>query len=403
MTTITTAAHTRIGAAPESGYESYFNGTIDEVRTSKIARSADWIKTEYNNQNSPSTFYTVSSATSLTVPSQVSWLITDQLGTPRMIIDQTGSLANVKRHDYLPFGEELFAPVGGRTATLGYGTGDGIRQQFTAKERDTETGLDYFGARHYSGLQGRFVSRDPLNPLASRLKDEKSERSFRLYISQPANWNGYSYVRNNPLRHVDSDGRSPQDLIPAPDQALLDALAGFTTTLTVTQQIAISMTRTVLNIVFGPPTEVVPGGLAQHEVAFAGQVTQFTGSSFVGVANRNHPGIDGILTQPGVLHDVRGVASLTETARNNPRVLIDLAEDKEKSAQKGGYKHVDLFIKATGLDSQTVVEYINSGSGITNVASGGTIRSINIFTSDNRVVRVEGTKVSVCDEHGKCH
>ena len=35
------------------------------------------------------------------------WMITDQLGTPRMILDQSGSLANVSRHDYLPFGEEL--------------------------------------------------------------------------------------------------------------------------------------------------------------------------------------------------------------------------------------------------------------------------------------------------------
>jgi hypothetical protein len=30
------------------------------------------------------------------------WLLTDQLGTPRMIFDQSGLLANVKRHDYLP-------------------------------------------------------------------------------------------------------------------------------------------------------------------------------------------------------------------------------------------------------------------------------------------------------------
>jgi hypothetical protein len=40
------------------------------------------------------------------------WLVTDQLGTPRMIVDQNGSLANVARHDYLPFGEELFAGTG---------------------------------------------------------------------------------------------------------------------------------------------------------------------------------------------------------------------------------------------------------------------------------------------------
>jgi hypothetical protein len=36
-----------------------FNGIIDEVRISDTVRSADWISTEYNNQNSPDTFYSV--------------------------------------------------------------------------------------------------------------------------------------------------------------------------------------------------------------------------------------------------------------------------------------------------------------------------------------------------------
>src|SRR5689334_7775410 len=31
----------------------------------------------------------------------------------------------------------------------------------TGKERDQETGLDYFGARYFSGAQGRFTSPDP--------------------------------------------------------------------------------------------------------------------------------------------------------------------------------------------------------------------------------------------------
>lgn len=48
----------------------YFTGTVDEVRVSNVARSADWVKTEYNNQNSPSTFETwgVEEAFSVTVP-----------------------------------------------------------------------------------------------------------------------------------------------------------------------------------------------------------------------------------------------------------------------------------------------------------------------------------------------
>ena len=75
---------------------------------------------------------------------KVEWLVPDHLGTPRMIVGETGSLSNVKRHDYLPFGEESFAGMGGRTTGQGYTGAEDVRQQFTKKERDNETGLDYF-------------------------------------------------------------------------------------------------------------------------------------------------------------------------------------------------------------------------------------------------------------------
>ena len=58
----------------------------------------------------------------------VQWLISDHLGTPRMVLDQTSNLNTLKRHYYLPFGEELVAPTGGRTAAQGYAGGDGVRQ-----------------------------------------------------------------------------------------------------------------------------------------------------------------------------------------------------------------------------------------------------------------------------------
>jgi RHS repeat-associated protein len=114
-----------------------------------------------------------------------------------MVIDQTGSLSNIKRHDYLPFGEELFAGAGGRTSGLGYSSGDGVRQQFTAKERDIETGLDYFGARYYGSMMGRFTSADPLIA------------SGRAAV--PQSWNRYSYVLNNPLNLIDPNGLEDDD------------------------------------------------------------------------------------------------------------------------------------------------------------------------------------------------
>ena len=66
-------------------------------------------------------------------------------------------------------------------------------RKFTAKERDGETGLDYFGARYMSSAQGRFTSPDPIWVKADRLVD-------------PQRLNLYAYGRNNPLRFTDPTG-----------------------------------------------------------------------------------------------------------------------------------------------------------------------------------------------------
>lgn len=51
----------QIGALKNSGSDLYGTGVYDEIRVSDISRSADWIKTEYNNQSSPNTFWSVGS------------------------------------------------------------------------------------------------------------------------------------------------------------------------------------------------------------------------------------------------------------------------------------------------------------------------------------------------------
>ncbi|MFL6207267.1 MAG: RHS repeat domain-containing protein [Pyrinomonadaceae bacterium] len=122
------------------------------------------------------------------------WLVADHLGTPRMVADKTGSLAGIRRHDYLPFGEEIGAGVGGRTAGQGYGQVDNVRQHFTSKERDNETGLDYFGYRYYSSTSGRWTSVDPLIDL-------------KRNITEPQAWNEYQYCINNPTTRIDPDGQ----------------------------------------------------------------------------------------------------------------------------------------------------------------------------------------------------
>ncbi|HKP37908.1 MAG TPA: RHS repeat-associated core domain-containing protein [Pyrinomonadaceae bacterium] len=161
----------------------------------------------------------------------VHWLVTDQLGTPRMVFDRTGSLAGVSRHDYLPFGEGLYAGTGGRTTAQGYSASDGVRQKFTSKEKDNETGLDYFEARYYASTQGRFTSRDPYNILLETqfaTDAKKAQSQFVTYLSDPQRWARYTYALNNPLLYTDPSGedvtiyyRAPSDdrkLGPLPDQ-----------------------------------------------------------------------------------------------------------------------------------------------------------------------------------------
>src|SRR5512138_1094559 len=105
----------------------------------------------------------------------------DALGSVRLVTGSNGVV--LARHDYLPFGEEIPAGQFGRAPEAGYGAVEVAPQHFTGKERDTESGLDYFGARYYSGAMGRFVTPD--EPFIGQHED------------LPQTWNLYAYTSNS--------------------------------------------------------------------------------------------------------------------------------------------------------------------------------------------------------------
>jgi RHS repeat-associated protein len=112
-----------------------------------------------------------------------SFALNDWLGTKRFVADATGKM--VESCTGFPFGDGLDCA----------GAGDPNGLHFTGKERDSESGNDYFGARYYGSSLGRWMSPDSLN-----LTDDR--------ILSPANTlNKYVYGGNNPLKYIDPDGK----------------------------------------------------------------------------------------------------------------------------------------------------------------------------------------------------
>jgi RHS repeat-associated protein len=83
----------------------------------------------------------------------------------------------------------------------------------TSKERDIETGLDYFLARYYSSPQARFTSPDEFSggpdALYSFASSASSNPTFYADLTNPQSLNKYHYALGNPLVYVDPDGHAP--------------------------------------------------------------------------------------------------------------------------------------------------------------------------------------------------
>jgi RHS repeat-associated protein len=135
--------------------------------------------------------------------SNVYYYLVDQLDSSRVIAQVLSGQSTATLcydADFEPYGGEHAYT---NTCTQNY--------KFTGKERDTETGLDNFGARYYASTTGRFMTPDwALRPLAVPYAS----------FGDPQTLNLYTYVENSPLNRIDADGH----LGPSNDGRLLPAI-----------------------------------------------------------------------------------------------------------------------------------------------------------------------------------
>lgn len=252
------------------------------------------------------------------------YLTSDHLGSTRLVTNATGG--DMKCSDYLPFGEELSQGINGRGTC--YAAFADPRQKFTGKERDGETGLDYFGARYHSGAQGRFTGPDPFLPMIEFQPESDNEedaeeagQAFNAYIGNPQHWNRYAYALNNPLAFKDEDGRIPIPVIiaavgaaaasPAGQRAMIAGSTYLQRYAPQLQRIALTSGQAISNAVFtlGP-------ALRDRAVeALSGAPRAFA----------NFPGLDKPLSAQGVATSIKSVDVFAKSYQSGSALFSRLA------------------------------------------------------------------------------
>ena len=126
----------------------------------------------------------MSGDTSHGVPQGMRLILPNHLGSASVITDERGSV--LARYVHRPYGSVV------ERASVGL---DQVTRSFTGKERDADTGLIDFGARHYDPISGRFLTADPMIPHGGL---------------DPQGYNRFAYVLGNPIRYVDPTGHADQ-------------------------------------------------------------------------------------------------------------------------------------------------------------------------------------------------
>lgn len=391
VSTATYDGENRMKSALRSGTQSYYVYDADGKRARRIISGVEtWqvygvegeLVAEYpvnGAVGTPQKEYGYRSGQMLIVGegSKVQWTLPDHLGTPRMVVDKSGRLDDdpstpsyderLVRHDYLPFGEELGTGIGIRSASLGYGD-DSTRQKFGSKERDAETGLDYFLARYYVNIQGRFTSPDEFTGGPTELFAVVAAHNPTFYadIAEPQSLNKYSYCLNNPLKFIDPNGHQ---------STLAHYIGG---------QIATGVGKAVANVFIGMNNE---GNKVGRALGYEVQDTEYYQPSnelqavVMGTTNKELAlaGLLGGRTPVNVMMaEGEGAAIMAVTSRMRSAINIGMGELGEIALAKmvGGQSQVSI---PTSIGRSRILDQVVTGTGgiVAHEAKVGYVKSLS--------------------------
>jgi RHS repeat-associated protein len=134
----------------------------------------------------------------------------DHLGSTSVVTDHNGEV--YERLEYTPYGETWLDETNGDTYF-------DTPYRFSAKEKDEETGLYYYGARYLDPKYSRWISADPAlgeylpqAPVNDEAKKHNQSLPGQGGVFNIINLNLYHYAGNNPITYTDPDGKK-QNLV----------------------------------------------------------------------------------------------------------------------------------------------------------------------------------------------
>jgi RHS repeat-associated protein len=223
--------------------------------------------------------------------------------------------------------------VGGTTLTA---CPDASEIHFTGKERDPESGLDYFGARYYESAMARWLKADwSEGPATVPYASFGDPQSLNLYV----------YAGNNPLTGRDADGHDPWDLInplvsyfsahPAAAARTQNVISGIDRGVQKAQRVAAAHPRTV--------------------GAIKGGAKMIAGAATVGASVTTEVGTGGLASVP-VMFGLMGGAGLFVQG------FMDVMEAATNTDVSAGDKALNAVSNPAGLLTTAVTGNLDSGA-----------------------------------------